>query len=340
MKKIIFFFLPILSFAQTLPVKFQSDPANKKVDVLIDNKPFTSYIYPSEDVLKKPVLYPVLSAEGHFVTRGWPFAPRKNERVDHPHHVGVWLNHGDVNGNDFWNNSNNVDHVKTKYGTIYHTGIKSMKAGKKAGTLVVTADWKDSEGKLILKEETEYVFSGTVQSRTIDRKTTLTAVEHVDFKDNKEGLFAIRLARELELPSKGPGVFTDANGIETKVAQTDNTGISGNYRNDQGIEGDAVWSKRSEWMNLTGKIENEEISLAIFDHPKNPNFPSQWHARGYGLYAINPIGNQVFQPGSEDSNIELKAGEKLTFHYELVIASKHLGDDEMNAMAQKFQSKK
>ena len=42
------------------------------------------------------------------VTRGFPLEPRPGERVDHPHHVGLWFNHGDVNGVDFWNNSESL----------------------------------------------------------------------------------------------------------------------------------------------------------------------------------------------------------------------------------------
>ncbi len=45
----------------------------KRVDVTIDGKPFTSYIWPS--TLKKPVLYPLRSAKGTLVTRGFPLDP-------------------------------------------------------------------------------------------------------------------------------------------------------------------------------------------------------------------------------------------------------------------------
>jgi hypothetical protein len=78
----------------------------RRVDVLVDGKPFTAYIYPT--TVKKPVLYPLRSASGTAVTRGWPLEPRPGERVDHPHHVGLWLTYSDVNGLDFWNNSDAI----------------------------------------------------------------------------------------------------------------------------------------------------------------------------------------------------------------------------------------
>src|SRR5215467_13425127 len=65
----------------------------QRVDVLVDGKPFTAYIYPGGG-LKKPVLYPLRAATGTVVTRGFPLEPRPGERVDHPHHVGLWFNYG------------------------------------------------------------------------------------------------------------------------------------------------------------------------------------------------------------------------------------------------------
>src|SRR5262249_18382259 len=64
--------------------------ASNRVDVLVDGQPFTSYIWP--DTLKKPVLFPLRTASGTIVTRGYPLESRAGERTDHPHHVGLWLN--------------------------------------------------------------------------------------------------------------------------------------------------------------------------------------------------------------------------------------------------------
>ena len=91
----------------------------KRVDVAVGGKPFTSYIWP--DDVKKPVLDPIRSAGGTLVTRGWPRAPRPGERVDHPHHVGLWFNYESVNGLDFWNNSDAIKpEQRSKMGTILH----------------------------------------------------------------------------------------------------------------------------------------------------------------------------------------------------------------------------
>ncbi|WAC15392.1 DUF6807 domain-containing protein [Dyadobacter pollutisoli] len=324
----------ITGLVQAQKVDLIKNEKEKKVEVIIDGKPFTSYFYPGEKVLKKAVLYPVQTARGTTITRGWPLDPRPGERVDHPHHVGIWLNYEDVNGNDYWNNSDAVNHAKRAYGTIIHTGITSVKSGKDKGELKVTADWVDKDGKLTLKETTTYVFSGKGDTRIIDRSTTLTAVmDEVAMPDVKDGMFAIRVARELELPSNKPEIFTDAAGIATKVPALNNEGITGNYRNSNGVEGEAVWGKRAIWCNLTGKIKDENISVAMIDHPKNVGYPAYWHARGYGLFAVNPLGMKALSDGKETLNFKLKKGESTTFRYRLVIASEHLKDAALNDYA-------
>lgn len=305
-------------------LKITHDEAKKRVDVTVDGKPFTAYIYPGPSVLKKPVLYPILSAGGNFITRGWPMDPRPGERIDHPHHVGMWFNYGDVNGHDFWNNSTAVgpEH-KGPFGTIVHTGVKSMKSGKGKAELVVTADWLDKDNKVMLQETTTFEFRGTADSRTIDRTTTLKAVDKdVLFKDNKEGMIALRMARQLEQPSNKPEVFTDAQGVATKVPAMNNAGVTGMYHSSEGIEGDAVWGTRGKWMNLTGNINGENVSVILIDHPQNVGYPTYWHARGYGLYAANPLGPSVLTNGKAPAmNYTLPAGKSVTFRYRLVINS-------------------
>ena len=319
----------LLSQAQSNQIQLTHNEAQKRVTVTVDGKPFTAYIYPGPTVLKKPVLYPILSAGGNFITRGWPLDPRPGERIDHPHHVGMWFNYGDVNGHDFWNNSTEIgpEH-KGPFGTIVHTGVKSIKSGKGVAELVVTADWLDKDGKVMLQETTTYQFRAATDSRTIDRSTTLKAVgKDVVFNDNKEGLIALRLARQLEQPSTKAEVFTDAQGVATKVPVLDNAGVTGLYRTSEGVEGDAVWGTRAPWTKLTGTLGNEAISLVLMDDPKNVGYPTYWHARGYGLFAANPLGPSVFSNGKAPAmNYTLPAGKSVTFHYRLLIQSGNVSD--------------
>ncbi len=345
MKKLIItvFLIPCFifqSFTQSKKDRIQliSKAKEHKIEVLVDGQLFTSYFYPSDSILKKPVLFPILTSQGTTVTRGYPFASRAGERVDHPHHVGMWLNYESVNGFDFWNNSTAIKD-RSKYGTIKHTGIIQSKGGKGKANLTVTADWIDTDGKgkNLLKETTNYVFYAKGNQRIIDRITILTAQnEEVMFKDVKDGMFAIRVARELEYPSDKPDIFVDANGIETKVDKLDNTGITGIYHNPDNVNGEAVWSTRGKWMNLAGKIKNEDISIAIIDHPSNVNYPTYWHARGYGLFAANPLGEKIFSKDKKELNFKLAPNQSVTFRYRTVITSGKVTDEDLNKLALDF----
>lgn len=317
-------------------VLLQVNKAEQKVDVLIDGQLFTSYIYP--DNIKKPVLWPVMSPAGNMLTRSYPLINKEGDRTDHPHHVGVWLNYGDVNGLDFWNNSEAIPPENRKdYGTIYHRSIDQAESGKGTALLVTSADWKAPDNTILLEEQTSFRFTASGDMRMIDRTTTLKAmIDKVVFRDNKEGMFAIRVARELELPIGGSAQLMDSHGVATNVEKMDNTLVTGNYRSAKGVEGKEVWGTRCRWMKLSGEIKGEEVSIVIIDHPSNVGYPTHWHARDYGLFAANTLGQKIFSDGKLELNYSLKKGESVTFKYRLVIAAEDLSDDQINQLADAY----
>lgn len=342
MKKIIgliTMFLMYFSMAHAQPeIKLVKIPAENKVDVLIDNSLFTSYIYP--DNIKKPVLWPVISAGGNEITRQYPMKMKPGERTDHPHHIGIWLNYGDVNGLDFWNNSEAIPASKADgYGTIYHDKVVKAKSGKNKGVLETKESWKDNKGDKLLDESTEYVFSTEDNARIIDRITTLKAVNgEVKITDNKEGMFGIRVTRELELPSTGKVKLVDSHGNVTEVDAGDDNIANGNYLSSEGIEGGDVWGTRGKWMKLYGTVNGEKVAVVIFDHPDNPGYPTYWHARGYGLFAANTLGQKIFSNGKEEMNFAIQKGKTATFKYRLAVFSGDPSVAELNKMSDEFKS--
>jgi len=318
-------------------VELVDQKADQKVDVLIDGKPFTSYCY--SDTLLKQILYPIYTAGGNFLTRGWPIKPRPGEHTDHPHQRGMWLNYGDVNGYDFWGNSYAIppDIRKTQKGTIKHVKIEELASGSGEGTLVTDESWVSPYGNQLLAERTTYHFMAKGDTRIIDRITTLTAPDSaITFKDTKEGMFAIRYNRHLHLPANNPETFTDALGNKTTVAPDSNE-ATGNYISSEGITDDSVWSTRARWMDLYGNIEGEKVSLVICDHPRNFDYPTYWHARGYGLFSANPFGAHDFTEGKLTIDYTLPKGQSITFRYRVIISSgSHLSADEINRYANDF----
>jgi hypothetical protein len=293
----------------------------RRVDISIDGQPFTSYIWPA--TLKKPVLYPLRTAKGTIVTRGFPLEQRPGERVDHPHHAGLWFNYESVNGIDFWNNSDAIKPENApKMGTILHRAIVSAKSGPEQGELDVETDWLTYDKKVLLKEHTHFVFQGGPGLRSVERITTLRALhEKVHFPDEKDGLLGLRVIRALEIPSGKPEVYTDGSGRATTVSKLDNIGVNGTYLTSEGKKGDAAWGTRGRWCNLSGFVGDEPVTITILDHPANPGFPTYWHARGYGLFAANPLGQKIFSEGKQELNFFLPPNASVTFRYRILISS-------------------
>src|SRR5215213_2442603 len=142
-------FLSATSVAQkSEPVKIIKDKKEKKINVLINDKLFTSFLYP--DTLEKPVLYPLYTTGATDVTRGFPLNTKPGDPTDHPHHIGLWFNYENVNGLDFWNNSYAIPAEKKKsYGWIKTDRILETKSGAK-GILSYHARWTDHKNETLL----------------------------------------------------------------------------------------------------------------------------------------------------------------------------------------------
>jgi len=323
-------------------VQVVDDEAHRRVNVTIDGKPFTSYIWPS--LLKKPVLYPLIDEDGVTVTRGYPLEVVEGERVDHPHHAGLWFNYGNVNGFDFWNNSDAMTPAEsTKMGTIHQLRVVEAKSGSERGELVTESAWIAGDGRQILSQTTHYTFRRQGHARVIDLTATLTAEERAEFRDDKEELLGIRVARWLESPDEKGGVFTDANGNATQVDAAPGGAANpatGEYLTSEGVKGEAAWATRGRWCALTGHKGDHTDQITVFDHPGNPGYPTYWHARGYGLFAANPLGRSIFDTKQPAFNFTLEKGQSATFRYRIVIDAKAETAAELNNEADAFAAEK
>ncbi len=315
-----------------------SREAERRVDVFVDGQPFTCYVWPES--LTKPVLYPIRTGKGTLVTRGFPLDPRPGERTDHPHHVGLWFSYGDVNGVDFWNNSTTLPPERQKeMGRGRHARVVFTESGQEEGRLRVLIEWVMPDGTVAVDEEATFVFRSRPDGRLIDRITKITArAGAVRFADNKEGLLGLRVARALEQPSNEAATFTDAAGVASTVKKLDNTGVTGLYHDSEGREGDAVWGTRGRWTALSGRIGAEDVTLVMLDHPENPGAPTYWHARGYGLFAANPLGQKAFSNGKETLDFALAPKASATFRHRLVVLSRPFAAAEVEALLKDFVS--
>ncbi len=267
---------------------------NNQIDVMIDGKLFTSYMYSPE--VTKPILYPVNTPAGIQVNRSFPFKQVEGESKDHPHHTGIFFTYDKVNQDGFWGNTKYPPQIK-------HVAVTEMKSGKEEATLSVVLHWVGKSGKTLLEEKRTMVFSAGKKENSIDFTMTLTAKDTaIVFGDTKEGMFGIRVADWLK-EGKGTGKYLNSEGAETEKN---------------------VWGRRAKWVVLTGEKEGNKVGLAIMNHPKSVNYPTFWHARGYGLFAVNPLGQAEFQHSTgvanpQPLNLTLQQGQSALFKFRLTV---------------------
>ncbi len=270
---------------------------------MMAGKHFTSYVHTADPqspliakgrIQTKPVLFPVFSPSGTMLTRGYPFVNQLGDSQDHPHHMGIYFTI-DIDKQNFWGNS------QKPFPAIKHVSIDSMKPGLGQGTLSTTSHWMDSKGTALLEEKRVVVFQAfeTEDQYAIDFSITLKAVSgKVVFSDTKEGMMAIRVAPWLK-EEGGTGQYLNAHGDRSEKH---------------------VWGKRAKWVSLQGQHENNTYGIALFNHPTSTNFPTYWHARGYGCFSANPLGQGAFQKGKkvkapEYLNLTLARGESALFKH-------------------------
>ena len=119
-----------------------------------------------------------------------------------------------------------------------------------------------------------------------------------------------------------------------------NEGVNGVYRNSNGLTKGAVWGQTADWVTLSAKKGDDEITVALLDNKKNMGYPAHWHARGYGLFSINNLGSKVYVPTDPEALYVLNPGESLTFKHRVIIKSGgFLSDEAMNAEFKAFNKK-
>src|SRR5437762_12826236 len=278
------------------PVELRRDGSH--VDVLNGRRPFTTYYL--DPAVAKPYFFPLRSAHGTVVTRGFPMMPDiAGEDHDEPHQRAMYFAHGDINGFDFWGEAafpRWSNHSASRFGRTVFRAIDEIHGDSEGGRLRASFDLVTPAGTI--GEETQtYAFIGDEQTRIIDCEFA-THASHgpITMGDTKEGTFAIRVVKALDSP---PGRMVNATGA---------------------IGEKGIWGKRSDWVDYYGRVAGEDVGLAIFDHPRNLRAPTYWHARAYGLLAANPFGLKQFTGDRrQDGRYAIPAGGSLTFRYRVFI---------------------
>jgi hypothetical protein len=287
-------------------VSFSLSLGDKQIDVAIGGKPFTSYVFDyapaGKNQLHRPYFWPVYGPGQLTMTRPYPMQYEnlpKNIATDHPHHTSIWVAHGDVNKVDNWT-------IGPKSGWQVHKDFPLLADGPVVGIIRETLDWTDADRKPNLAEtRTIRVYNLPDTGRVMDFELTFEAkYGKATFGDTKEGgPLAIRMRTEF---------------------QADKNGDKGILVNSQGQQADKAWGCKARWVDCSGMVEGKRYGYAMFDSAENLRHPETWHARTYGLCAVNPFGLSDF-PGDKKvkGDWTIEAGQSATLRYRVYF---HPGD--------------
>ena len=172
-----------------------------------------------EPAIAKAYFQPLRSAQGTIVTRGFPIGETIPSADSHdkslePHQRPMYFAHGDIDGLNFWSEQafQKFYHGESSqaFGRMAVRKVTEMREGPGFGKIRAEFDLVGPHNRPIASEAQVFIFTGDDQSRMIDCEFVIHA-DHgpVDLGDSKEGMFAIRVAPELDCP---PGHMVDSNG--------------------------------------------------------------------------------------------------------------------------------
>lgn len=282
----------IQATAQPQTAGVELRPANDYVDIFVRGEFMAAYHYARE--YAKPFLAPILGPYGDPVTR--PIDPAITE---HPHHRGLFLAHGSVNGVEIWNEPE--DH-----GVCVQTGIR-LEQGAVAARLTTDNVWQDAHGKALMADTRSLtIYALPPAARIIDVDLLLQAAygDVVLGATKEAGFLGVRMHPDINVSS----------------------GKGGQMENSYGAVGEAeCWSKKAHWCDYHGVVNGQRVGVAILDNAANLRFPTHWHIRDYGLFAVNPW----YWAG----DYTLSAGETLRFRYRVIV---HAGDTREAHIAEQY----
>ena len=298
-----------------VPLATRADDSNPKqfqllkdeldeVTVLYGGELFTRYLTRTG---YKPYLWPLVGPGGKLFTRSYPMIKGLDEeRQDHHHHRSLWFTHGDVNGTDFWSETD-------KSGRTKHQEYLAIEGGE-TGKIKTRNAWVDTDGKQVCTDVRTLTFRVDGDKRIIDFDITITAGEEpVTFGDTKEGMFGVRIPTAMDVKAPGSGHILTSEGIQDKEA----------------------WGTQAKWVDYYGPLDGETVGVAILNHPGSFRYPTYWHVRDYGLFAPNPFGLHHFKNSKDvDGSYTIKPGESITFNYRVIL---HAGDAKSAQIAEEFE---
>jgi len=220
--------------------------------------------------------------DGTELTRPWPI-PAGYPKSDHVWHKGLWWSWKAINGVNFWEQNQRGSEPTAVKPTLKADGSARIE-------MTVSYHLPDKPPMAIEKRTIDVSAPDKAGSYLIIWRAAFTpgGKEPVTFNRNGYGGLAIRMAGEF-----CGGI---AKGIDA-------------WKFIKSAEPAARRGRGCRWMAYTGKASNGRAAcIAMFDHPDNPRYPTQWATRTQYPY-LNP----AFTAAGEDFRLEPGKTLKLTY---------------------------
>jgi hypothetical protein len=241
----------LVSLMPASAARITAEKSGSKINVTIDNKFFTSYIF-SEDE-KYPFFYPVNGPlTGSSVT-----SMRNGE---YPHHSSLFFGCDLVNGGNWWQEG-------LERGRIISVNAQIVRQG--GDTVIITDECIWSRPGAI---------SPIKDTRTIIITSPSSTIFQIDFEVSMEMLIDVTILK------------TNHSLFSARMAADISVKYSGTMINAEGLKSEKdTFGKPSPWIDYYGKRGDGTEGLAIMQHPSNPWYPAPWFTRDYGFISPTPM---------------------------------------------------
>jgi len=237
----------VMTGQSILATKLTAEKVGSKINVSIDGKFFTSYIFSSDE--KYPFFFPVngpLSGGSVTTMRSDPY----------PHHTSLYFACDQVNGGNYWQEG-------LERGRIISVNTEIVKEGGDSVIISGECIWSRPGALSPIKDTRKITITApSATIRQIDFEITLNALTDVTFRKTGHSLFSARMATDLIV--QNGGTMVNAEGAKNEKE---------------------TFGKKTAWMDYFGKRGSFVEGLAIMQHPSNPWYPSTWFTRDYGHFS-------------------------------------------------------